>query len=98
MFYDAQRASNFVIDNEEIPEEDILNGKSSGTIFPAPESKEFILRTFANRPFKYSAACPQRMYALIRDNETEIWKKWKTYFWLQIIDRRTINLWETMKL
>ncbi len=72
MFYDAQRASNFVIDNEEIPEEDILNGKSSGTIFPAPESKEFILRTFANRPFKYSAACPQRMYALIRDNEFRV--------------------------
>ena len=72
MFYDAQRASNFVIDNEEIPDEDILTGKSSETIFPVPESKEFILRTFANRPFSYSAACPQRMYALVKDNEFRV--------------------------
>ena len=69
MFFDAQRASNLIIENEDDLDGDILAGKTSGMIFPDPEMKEFILRTFANRPFSYSAASPQRMYAMVRRSE-----------------------------
>ncbi len=69
MFYDAQKASHYFIENEEEEsDENILSGKTSEMIFPAPESKEFILKTFANRPFNYSAPCPQRMYAKVGEN------------------------------
>ena len=69
MFFDAAKATNFVIENEEEAEPNTLAGKTSDMIFPSPESKEFILRTVASRPFCYSAPCPQRMYAMIRENE-----------------------------
>ena len=72
MFYDAQKASHFFIHNEEENGSNILTGKNSGTIFPVAEWKEFILRTYANRPYSYSASCPQRMYAKVRDNEFRI--------------------------
>ena len=69
MFFDAQRASNLVIENEDDVDGDILAGKTSRMIFPDPEMKEFILRTFASRPYSYSAASPQRMYAMVKRSE-----------------------------
>jgi hypothetical protein len=72
MFYNAQRASCSIIDNEDPSDTVDLTGKGHKTIFPAPVSKEYILRTFTPRPYPYSAPTPQRMFTRIDKNEFRV--------------------------
>lgn len=72
MFYDAQRASCRIIDNEAISDEIDLSDKDYKTIFPSPVSKEYILRTMTQRPYPYSSPTPQRMFVRINNKEFRV--------------------------
>lgn len=68
MFRDAHKAANMITDDSDEDGDDGDDHGQWATVFPAPESKEFILRTWMKRPRPYSTKVPQRMYCCIKDD------------------------------
>ncbi|TRY78537.1 hypothetical protein TCAL_04254 [Tigriopus californicus] len=63
MFKEAEKATQMITDDMEAVTDAPLK------VFPAPVSREYIIRVAVPRPFPYSAKSPQRLYVCIKDKE-----------------------------